>query len=278
MVMISLTMTAMIFGLFGPIYYLDGDSTISTRVDYDLWSVCVENQGEKKCIHLYSSDTVLHGIGDAKILFWNQVAALVSLFLALGFSLIIVILGFFACCNVINLAKCAAIMALAVLATLVFFFALTACAVPTSEYETESKLFNNKPKRMRSFYGRFLTKFASQEVLSFDASRSITSDLQSPQFEVKFGWVLGVMWVAPCLAFMAMIFFGCAKCCLAKAENKKQQQLQKQQKEDKNQSTSLMPDKKSGSQAKNQSQQPQSASGNNEKNYSSMDETSRQSR
>ena len=97
-------------------------------------------------------------------------------------------------------------------------FALVTCCVPTSEFTTNEKQFNDLNTRTDSFYGKVLQQFGDH--FGSRSSREIDRDLKSQELELKFGWVLGVIWAAPCFALAALLFFALSRLCVGRAKMK----------------------------------------------------------
>ena len=49
LVMTDLVVLFMLFGLWDPIYFIDGNSKVHTQLKYDIWKICVKAKYDHGC-------------------------------------------------------------------------------------------------------------------------------------------------------------------------------------------------------------------------------------
>ena len=113
-------------------------------------------------------------------------------------------------------------------------------AIPTSEFQKEETSFNDMQKRNSSTYAKILGRVAREDIFGSTANQRIEKDLSNEKLKVKIGWVVCVVWVAPCFALAAVLIFLLARCVAGRqsSSSSSQPKASKPQKNTQQKSTS----------------------------------------
>ncbi|XP_075253165.1 uncharacterized protein LOC142344968 [Convolutriloba macropyga] len=214
--LIDLVIIFLLFGHFDPIYYIGGENSpdVTTTLTFGVWELCVScnNSKQEKCFSMNHSM-----IPNAKAALNEPVTVAfgVKVFLIVGSMLAacMVVMGCLACCSVINLERGLPYILLVVGSVITLLVSLICCALLTSDYRKQAPAFNDMKRRPKSFFKLLLDQVVSNWAL-FDPEQNqlISEDLKNKQFQLQFGWILGVLWVAPFLAFVGTFLFGISRC------------------------------------------------------------------